>query len=259
MSLRRGRCPYLLFLAILLPGWLFADNVDDGVTVAVASNFAATAAVLSRAFTESTGVPVRISAGSTGKLYAQIINGAPFDVFLAADTERPRLLEQSGLIARGSRRIYATGGLVLWSRDARLEGKDCRDVLERGEYDKLALANPLTAPYGSAARETLKMTGLWEDAAKHAVYGESIAQTLQFVATGNATLGFIAQAQLVDTDLPTATCAWKVPASMHTALHQQAVLLQRASGNRGARQFFDFLSEEPARQIIGDHGYGVPD
>lgn len=252
----RGRRPELLILAASLPGCLLADDV---VTVAVASNFAATAAEISATFTEKTGVPVRISPGSTGKLYAQIVNGAPFDVFLAADTERPRLLEQSGHVETGSRQSYAIGSLVLWSRDAALSGESCLDALQQGDFNKLALANPETAPYGSAAREYLKAAGLWEYASSRAVYGENISQTLQFVATGNATLGFVARSQLANTELPTATCTWLVPAASHTALHQQVVLLTRARGNDGARRFVDFLRTPAARGIVEQHGYGLPD
>jgi len=251
----RGRRRDFLLLVALLPGCLLADDV---VTAAIASNFASTAAEISAAFTENTGIPVRISVGSTGKLYAQIVNGAPFDVFLAADTERPLLLEQAGHAERGSRQSYAVGRLVLWSRDTALEGKSCREALYRGEYSKIAIANPETAPYGSAAREYLKMAGLWEYASGRAVYGENISQTLHFVATGNATLGFVARSQLVLANLPPAVCTWSVPESPQTALHQQVVLLTSARGNDAARRFVGFLVSSEARKIIGQHGYGIP-
>lgn len=242
--------------AALLPCGLLADDI---VTVAVASNFAKTAAEVSAAFTETTAVPVRISPGSTGKLYAQIINGGPFDLFLSADTERPSLLEKSGYTVAGSRRTYAIGSLVLWSRDERLRGKDCREVLERRDYLWLALANPKTAPYGAAAREFLEAAGLWKSASQRAVFGENIAQTLQFVATGNATLGFVSLSQTLDPDLPAATCTWIVPPTSNTSLQQQLVLLKRARSNAGARQFLDFLSTPAAKEIIIRHGYRVPD
>ena len=251
-----GRLRLLALLVSVVPGALFAADV---VTVAVASNFAKTAADVSAAFTRDTGIPVRISHGSTGKLYAQIINGAPFDVFLAADTERAALLEQSGLIVAGSRRTYATGSLVLWSNDERLRGKDCRQMLERGDYGHLALANPATAPYGSAAREFLAGAGLWDSASRRAVYGENIAQTLQFVATGNATLGFIARSQTTDFALPEAACRWPVPVSSHASLDQQAVVLKRAGSHDAARLFADFLETPAARSIIRRHGYQVVD
>lgn len=243
-------------MATLLPRLLFADDI---VTVAVASNFAVTAEEISTAFTRESGTPVRLSSGSTGKLYAQIINGAPFDVFLSADAERPLLLEQSGHIVNGSRRSYAIGGLVLWSHDARLRGKDCREALQRGDYDWLALANPRTAPYGFAAREVLEAAGLWQDAARRAVFGENIAQALNFVVTGNATLGFVARSQTVNLDLPAAACAWQVPGSLHTPLYQQLVLLKKAGGNVGAQRFVDFLGTPAAGKIIRKNGYRVPD
>lgn len=247
---------HALLVAALLPGWLLADDV---VTIAVASNFATTAAELSAAFTEVSAVAVRISPGSTGKLYAQIVNGAPFDVFLAADSLRPLLLEQSGYAVTGSRQTYAVGSLVLWSRDERLRGKDCREALQQGDYRWLALANPATAPYGAAAREYLEKAGLWESASQRVVFGENIAQTLQFVATGNATMGFVALSQTKDPNLPPATCAWAVPAPSSTSLQQQLVLLERAGSNAGARQFIEFLVSPAARKIIGRHGYMVPD
>jgi molybdate transport system substrate-binding protein len=245
-----------VLLAALPPGFLFADDV---VTVAVASNFWKTATEISAAFTEESGVSVRISAGSTGKLYAQIINGAPFDVFLSADTERPLLLEQSGLVVSGSRRNYAIGRLILWSRDERLRGKDCRQALQRGDYDWLALANPKTAPYGLAAREVLEAADLWESASQRAVFGENISQTLQFVATENATLGFVALSQTRDSNLPSATCTWTIPATSHAPLDQQAVLLERARSNDGARRFIEYLSTPTAKEIISQNGYWIPD
>jgi len=247
---------HALLVAVLLPSWSFAD---DFVTIAVASNFARAAAEISAAFTKISAVPVRISLGSTGKLYAQIVNGAPYDVFLAADTERPLLLEQSGYAVNGTRQTYAIGSLVLWSRDERLRGKDCRDVLEQGDYRWLALANPETAPYGAAARDYLEESGLWEAASQRAVFGENIAQTLQFVATGNATLGFVALSQTRDPGLPRATCAWPVPVASDTGLQQQLVLLERARSHAGARRFLEFLATPAAKEIIGRHGYEVPD
>lgn len=250
------RVRILALLAVSLPGLLFASDL---VTVAVSSNFAKTATEIAARFTEDTGIPVRISAGSTGKLYAQIINGAPFDVFLAADSRRPLMLEKSGHVANGSRRNYAIGRLVVWTRDQRLKDENCREALERGKYDKLALANPETAPYGYAAREFLDNAGLWDVASSRAVFGENIAQTLQFVATGNATLGLIAASQLADPALPSTACSWNVPSSLHTALHQQVVLLERASDHYGARRFVHFLKSPAGVEIIRQHGYQVPD
>lgn len=245
----------LLLIAALLPTCVQADDI---VRLAVASNFAQTAAELSESFSASSATEVRISSGSTGKLYAQIVNGAPFDVFLAADSERPRLLEERGHAVQGTRTTYATGVLVLWSGDRALLGRECRDVLQRGDYRHLAIANPATAPYGAAAKIFLEEAGLWEAARERAVYGENIAQTLQFVATGNATLGFVAEPQLRHHGLPPTSCAWPVPVSDESRLDQQVVLLRSAADNMAAREFVAFLASERARTIIARSGYGVP-
>jgi len=241
----RAFCLFVLFIGPAL--------ADDTVTVAVASNFSRAAAELSAQFTVETGIIVRISNASTGTLYAQILNGAPFDVFLAADAERPALLEQSGHTVAGSRFTLATGSLVLWSRSA----SDCHAVLREGGTGYVALANPETAPYGKAAFEYLSNAGYWDAVSERAVYGENINQTLQFVATGNADMGFIAKSQLLAPQLPEASCTWEVPASSHSGLEQQAVLMVHAVGNDNARRFFDYLHSEDAQEIISRHGYAV--
>ena len=245
--MRRGAiiCTLILLAVPALAG--------DVVTVAVASNFSRTAGELSARFAGETGVTVRISNGSTGKLYAQILNGAPFDVFLAADAERPALLEQAGRTVPGSRFTFAIGSLVLWSRDA----EDCRAALHDNGAGRIALANPATAPYGRAAAEFLAREGLRESMSKRAVYGENIGQAMQFVATGNARLGIIAKSQLSAPKLPDAACTWDVPTSSHSRLEQQAVLLVRAADSENARRFYDWLRSADARAIIARHGYEV--
>jgi len=250
----RGRLHVPILLLALLANLAVADDV---VTVAVASNFATTARELAGHFTEQTEVPVRLSVGSTGKLYAQIVNGAPFDVFLAADSERPRLLEESGHGVAGTRFTYATGSLVVWSADARFRGRDCRAALLNGDFRHLAIANPATAPYGKAARDVLEYLQLWDTAYRRMVFGENIAQALQFTATGNATLGFIARSQTLRAELPAATCSWQVPETMHDPIEQQLVLLSRAADNGGAKQFIEFIRSPAARDIIIAQGYGV--
>jgi molybdate transport system substrate-binding protein len=210
------------------------------------------------AFTKATGIPLRISAGSTGKLYAQIIYGAPYDVFLAADSTRPGLLEENGYAIAGSRRTYAIGALVLWSSDRNLRGRSCRKALSDRAFKRIAIANPTTAPYGRAAKEFLAFAGLWDDVSSRVVYGENIAQTLQFVATGNATLGLIAASQTRNDLTPTPSCSWSVPASAHSEILQQAVLLSRSNNKQYAIQFLNFLQGATAIEILGRHGYGVP-
>jgi len=197
-------------LANLLPVCSWGD-----VTVAVASNFSRTAAELAARFAGTTGTTVRISNGSTGKLYAQIVNGAPYDLFLSADTRRPELLERAGIAVAGSRFTYASGSLVLWSRNPRFKTEACRETLARGDYRHIALANPATAPYGNAAREFLIAIRSWETARHKAVYGESVGQALHFVASGNATIGLVARSQTADPELPEATCSWPVPTDLH--------------------------------------------
>lgn len=251
----RGRLHVPILLLVLLASPLVAD---DAITVAVASNFATAAHELAAQFTRQSEMPVRLSFGSTGKLYAQIINGAPFDVFLAADTVRPGLLEKSGHSVAGMRFTYATGSLVVWSADASLSGRDCRDVLLQGDFRHVALANPVTAPYGKAARDVLKHLQLWDSVYRRMVFGENIAQVLQFTATGNATLGFIARSQAMQTALPPATCSWRVPESMHAPIEQQLVLLSRAAGSAAAKNFVEFMRSPSAREIIVARGYGVP-
>ena len=232
---------------------------DESLTIAVASNFQATAKEIAAEFTKATQIPVRISAGSTGKLYAQIIHGAPYDIFLAADSARPKLLEENGAAVKGSRVTYATGALVLWSADSALKNKNCLAVLKSGSYRRIAIANPLTAPYGFAAKEFLQAIGVFDEAESRMVYGENISQTLQFVATGNATLGIIAMSQAVG-DLPvTTSCSWNVPSTMHSVLDQQAVLLARSNNAAAARRFMSFLQSAQVATILESHGYTVPE
>jgi molybdate transport system substrate-binding protein len=241
----------VIFLIVLLA---CPAQAADSITVAVASNFTRTAAELAEHFEAETGVAVRLSIGSTGKLYSQILNGAPYDIFLAADAERPTLLERSGHAVAGSRFTYATGVLILWSRSA----SDCHAALGDSGSGRVALANPATAPYGKAAVEYLSEAGYWDSVSTRAVYGENINQALQFVATGNAVIGVIAKSQLVAPQLPEASCSWEVPASSHSSLEQQAVLMQRAAANDDARRFLGFLRTAAAREIVGRHGYEVP-
>ncbi len=221
------------------------------VHVAVATNFAAPARALAAAFAAETGHRAVISDGSTGKLYAQIVNGAPFEVLLAADVERPRQLEAEGGAVAGSRFTYALGRLVLWSASAARGGGE--DAL-RGDFRHLAIANPELAPYGTAARQVLEELGLWENLQGRLVRGEDIGQTFQFVATGNAELGFVALSQTVGKG----GSQWIVPADRHAPLEQQAVLLARGRDDEAARAFLAYLRGDAARARIERAGYGVP-
>jgi molybdate transport system substrate-binding protein len=237
---------------ILVP---VAATGEDYVTVAVASNFAATARDIAARFAEQSDYDIRITAASTGKLYAQIVNGAPFDVLLAADAERPQRLERSGAGVPGTRFTYALGALVLWSRQV----EDCRAALHGDDGGRIAIANPETAPYGAAAKSFLQRSGLWESLRGRLVVGENIGQTLQFAASGNAELGFIARSQLQAPSLPAASCSWPIPDTMHAPIDQQAILLQRGAASAGAKSFLAFLRGDAGRAIIRRHGYSLPE
>lgn len=245
-----------LTMMLAMLAWACAAVAAEPVTVAVASNFARPAAAIAERFETETGEPVRVTTGSTGQLYAQIMHGAPFDVFLAADAERPRLLGESGRGVADTRFSYAGGALVLWSRDPDLAGRDCRAALDALGRKHLAIANPDTAPYGVAARQFLESARLWDKVSPRIVYGENIAQTLHFVVSGNASLGLIAASEAADPRLPVPTCRWDVPQSAYDPIVQQAILLRPAVS--GAREFMDFLRGPIAREIIRANGYTLP-
>ncbi|HEX6995743.1 MAG TPA: molybdate ABC transporter substrate-binding protein [Gammaproteobacteria bacterium] len=224
----------------------------DELRIAVATNFAATMSALIERFEELTGHNVLASSGSTGGHYAQIRNGAPFDAFFAADDERPRLLEEQGLTVPGSRFRYAVGRLALWSPQPGYVDEDGR-VLEAGNFRFLAIANPDVAPYGAAARDVLMARGLWETLQSRLVRGQDIGQAYQFVATGNAELGFVAWAQLARQEPEVQGSYWLVPDSLHEPIVQEAVLLEDVPA---ARAFATFVQSPEARDIIRSYGYG---
>lgn len=242
-----------LFLLAFAVGSASADTL----TVAVASNFAPVAEEIAGLYEAGHDSEIVLVRGSTGKLYAQIVNGAPFDVFLAADAERPRKLERDGQAVAGSRMTYAIGRLVIWSRDPRLEGRDCSDALADPALS-IAIANPLLAPYGAAASEYLQRAGLWESIQGRLVGGENIAQALQFAASGGASIGFVAASQLASAALPESTCSEAVPADTHSPIEQQAVLLVRSDKRAEAQSFMAFLKREDVRALIGQSGYSLP-
>ena len=238
---------------------LFACSLKaESLTLAVASNFARPAEEIVALFESASGHSVRVTTASTGKLYAQIVNGAPFDLLLAADAERPRLLEESGIGVQGTRATYAIGRLYLYSDHATFAGVDCEAALATLGKRRLAIANPLTAPYGKAAREYLQASGLWPAVESRLVYGENISQAFLFVATANAEIGLIANSQLAFATLPDVTCAWLVPEDRHLPIEQQAILLDRAGDNPAASEFLAYLNSAAARAVLSDYLYGLP-
>ncbi len=240
--------------ALALLVGLLADAFVLGaeIRVAAAANFAPALQEIVDAFETSTGHRVVVSTGSTGKLAAQIAHGAPYDVFLAADAARPRQLETSGHAVSGSRFTYAVGRLALWAPGERVV--DGPEPLRAEPPPRVAIANPTTAPYGTAARQVLERLGLWQRLAPDLVRGESVAQTYHFVASGNARLGLVALSQLVAAPAPRGDW-WIVPQTLHDPIEQQAVLLKRAADNDAARSFLDFLCGAVARSIVERLGY----
>lgn len=228
----------------------------DNIHIAVAANFNKTLQVLVQQFEQSHDHHVVISAGSSGKLFAQIQHGAPFDIFLSADREKPEALERAGLSEPGMRFTYALGTLALWAphMDAREDGPT---LLQSGRIQRLALANPRLAPYGSATVDVLEHFMLTDDTRETWVLGENIAQTYQFIASGAVDAGFVALTQLMGGQVNTQGTVWRVPSSLHRPIIQQAVLLRRASAKQGARDFWQFLQSDTARSIIREHGYTV--
>lgn len=227
----------------------------DEIRVAVASNFRPAMAVLAERFEKLSAHEIVVIHGSTGKHYAQIVNGAPFDAFFAADAARPQRLEAEQRIVPGSRFTYAIGKLVLWSKREGLVDPDGQ-VLRTGSFHHLAIANPELAPYGAAARQVLQTLGLWEQLSSLLVRGENIGQAFQFVVTGNAELGFVARAQLVPPQPGIQGSSWEPPQSFYDPIEQQAVLLQDSPAGR---QFLAFMQSEEARALIRANGYDVPD
>jgi molybdate transport system substrate-binding protein len=243
--------------SLLAPAVVCCTALADETQIAVAANFASPARKLAGQFAQRTGHRLALSSGSTAKLYAQIRNGAPFDAFLSADDETPLRMEKERLAVAGSRFTYAVGKLVLWSPKPAMVD-DQGNVLRARAFNRLAIANPRLAPYGAAAKEAMEKLGVWQGLQEKLVQGENIAQTYQFVSSGNADLGFIALSQLPEGSARGAGSHWLVPAELHAPLRQDAVLLERGASNGAALAFLEYLRSAPARELIRAHGYEPP-
>ena len=241
-----------LHLALLL---LLTSTVHAAeISVAVAANFANTLAVLTPIFERQSGHRLVVSSGSSGKLFAQISHGAPFDVFLAADSHYPQSLIDRKLALADSRFFYATGHLALYSIDPKRIELGA-DSLRQNDVQHIAIANPNTAPYGRAAKESIQGLGVWDQLGPKLVYAESIAQAFQYAASGNAELAFVALSQVKDPLRRATGYYWQVPARLYSPIKQEAVLLQRGGGNAAAKQFLKFLQGKEARAVIAQYGY----
>lgn len=242
---------------LLLAGWPIGALAEQAL-VAVAANFSAVARQLETAFEQESPHRIDISVASTGQLFAQIVNGAPFDLLLAADQERPARLEELGLAVPGTRRTYAIGRLALWSADPAVLTEEGAQLLRASQFRSLAIANPRVAPYGVAAVETLRSLGIYTALQDRLVTGENVAQAFALVASGNAELGLVALSSLPDTDRRDAGRRWLVPRDLHAPIRQDAVLLTRARGDAAAKQFLEFLAGARAGRMLRRSGYDLP-
>ncbi len=228
----------------------------ETVQVAVAANFTAPAKALAEVLNKTTGHEAKLSFGPSGGFYTQIKNGAPFDVFLSADDERPARLEQEGETVPGTRLTYAIGRLVLWSAREGVVDQACA-VLKSGNFNTIAIANPKLAPYGAAAMQTLEAMGLTEAITPKVVTGENIGQTHNFVATGNADLGFVAKSQVLHSGRLKGGSMCEVPGSYHAPIVQDAVMLRRAESNPAAKAWMALLRSPRTHELLRSYGYEV--
>jgi len=240
----------LLAAAVLATPALARDAKE--AKVAVAANFTAPSKEIAAAFEKAKGHRIVLSFGSTGQLYTQITQAAPFDVFLAADQKTPRKAVDEGRAVPDSRFTYAVGKLVLFSKSKDLVTGEA--TLKDGKFQKIAIANPVTAPYGTAAVAAMKALGVYDALSSKIVQGNNIAQTFQFIDTGNAELGFVALSQVIKVE---AGSRWIVPGKLHDVIAQDAVLLKTGAENAAAREFLAFLKGPEARAVIEKYGYGI--
>lgn len=242
----------LFLLAAACSTTAFADEVQ----VAVAANFTAPMKVIAAQFEKDTGHKVQASYGATGKFYAQIQNGAPFDILLAADDETPARLDKENATVAKSRFTYAIGKLVLWSPQAGMVDEK-GDVLKAGKFDHLSVANPKLAPYGLAAQETLQKLNLFTTLQPKFVTGENIGQTYQFVASGAAPLGFVAMSQVYEDNKLKSGSAWVVPSNLYSPIRQDAVVLTKGGNKAVVTAFIAYLKGNKARAVIRSYGYDL--
>ena len=250
MSMRAPRFALTALFSLLTLNSAWADEVQ----VAVAANFTAPIQAIAKDFEKDTGHKLVASFGATGQFYAQIKNGAPFEVFLSADDTTPEKLEKEGDTVKGSRFTYAIGTLALWSpKEGYVDAQG--DVLKKNDYKHLSIANPKAAPYGLAATQVLARLDLTEATKGKLVEGQNITQAFQFVSTGNAELGFVALSQIYKDGKVSNGSAWIVPAAMHDPIRQDAVILAKGKDNAAAQALVDYLKGAKAAAVIKSFGY----
>ena len=247
------RLPSLIFGFLLLSVSAFVSA--ETVHVAVAANFVEPLKNISAQFEKTTGNKVMVTSGATGKLYAQIKNGAPYDILLAADAKTPAKLESEDAIVPGSRFTYAIGKLALWSaQPGYVDNKG--EILKKQPFNHIAIASPKLAPYGLAAQQTLEKMGLWQTMQAKIVQGENIGQTYQFVASGNAELGFVALSQIYKNGKVKSGSAWIIDARDYQPIKQDAVLLTHGKNNAAAVALMKYLKSGESYKVLKSYGYG---
>ena len=240
----------ILILSLLT---VVTANADE-VQVAVAANFTGPMQVIAVLFERDTGHKASLAFGATGKFYAQIANGAPFEVLLSADDETPARLVREGLAVTGTSFTYAIGKLVLWSTNPKLVD-DKGEILKKGGFKHLAIANPKTAPYGAAAMQTMSKLGVVDSLKPLFVQGENIAQTHQFVSTGAAELGFVAYSQVIKNGQVGSGSGWVVPGNLYDPIRQDAVILSKGKDKPAATALLNYMKGQKARDVIKSFGY----
>lgn len=243
-------------LTLLFVAYATSLRAEEAM-VAVAANFSAPMQQIAALFQKETGHQIKLSFGASGGIYAQIKNGAPFDLFLSADQLTPQKLEAEGLGVPNSRFTYATGQLVLWSKQEGLVDAKGH-VLQNKSIQRIALANPKLAPYGAAAMETMTNLGLLKELQSKLVQGDNIAQTYQFVSTQNAQIGFVALSQVFANGNLTSGSAWIVPGNLHQPIQQDVILLRKGQDNKAATALLLYLKGEQAKKIMKSFGYLSP-
>jgi molybdate transport system substrate-binding protein len=259
-QLKNSKLPLFVIFSVccfIVSGALSKASAGE-IQAAVASNFYSPFKKIVRQFEKETGHKVQIISGSTGKLFAQIMNGAPFEVFLAADQRRPELLEKNGNAISGTRYTYALGKITLWSTNSSAISEDGESTLRTKNFSHIAIANPKTAPYGKAALQTMQKLGLWNEIRPLIVQGENIGQTFQFVASQNAELGFVALSQILDPKNKFEGKRWDVPETFYDPLKQDIVILKKGKSNPDAKVLWEYLQSNAAKLIIKKYGYGLP-
>ena len=240
-------------LSLVFVSLAVTPALAEQALVAVAANFVPPFREVAMEFEKATGHTVQVASGSSGAFFTQIKNGAPFDVFFSADSERPKLLEEEGLGVKGSRFTYAIGRLVLWSPDPNLVKGE--DTLRSEKFKHLAIADPKTAPYGVAAKQAMQKLEVWESVQYRLVLGESLGQTIGFIESGNAELGFLALSQVMDPKMKGKGGRWDVPSNLHEPIKQDVVLLAKGKDNPAAKSLMVFIGGPQATAIIERYGY----